>query len=276
MWEKIKSFIKARRTPKELGLIAKSVFDVFRNNKKKILSCISFFIVLNIFMTYIAMNFITHDSVTGELTKSGEQISFVVGVLFMISCLFVPTLIYTILKKSSFTLVDQFEDHVSIFTKLMQKFSIFAMFARSYKTMLIIVGSFALGGVAYNMVLPGFVPALFGKQDIEALNVWNLLLVTPFVLFFGYVLFVGTALAIIKSLSSNLTLKELVVFSIKKSLTSFWSVVVLFTLYTCLIVGYGMTLGDYTYLGIIFDTIILALVVLVIYAMTLDVEKMEL
>lgn len=100
MWEKIKSFMKARRTPKELGLIAKGVFDVFCNNKKKILLCVLFFVVLNVFMTYISMNFITHDAVTGKLTKSGEQISFVVGMLFMISCLFVPTLIYTILKKA--------------------------------------------------------------------------------------------------------------------------------------------------------------------------------
>lgn len=276
MWGKIKSFMKSRRTPKELGLIARGVFEACRNNKKKLLVCVSFFTLLKIATAYISLNLIAYDSVTKNLTETGEQMSFIVGILFMLSSLFIPTLIYVMLKKSSFTLVDQFEEHVGIFTKLIKKFSFFAMVGRSYKTMLIIVGSFLLGGIAYNTILPSFMPALFGRQDLEALNVWNLFLITPFVLFFGYVLFVGTAIAIIKSLSSNLTLKGLIVYSIKKSLKSFWSVVVLFILYISVVVAFGLTLGDYTYLGIIFDTIMLALVVLVIYAMTLDAEKMEL
>lgn len=276
MWGKIKSFIGSRRTLKELVEISKGVFDVFCNNKKKIAISVFVFGLIDVAMFFMAINYMPIDPVTKEFTEAASQVGLFVGVLSVISSLFIPVIIYTILKKSSFTLVNDFEEHVGIFTKLIKKYSIFSMLSRSYKTIIIMCCSLFLGYFAWYQLVQRFVPALFGLQDIESMNLGVVFFIIPFVLFSAYVLIVGTSIAIVKSLSTELSVKKIVVFSILKSLKSFFAVLLMLVIYVSIELLYSYTLGDYVYVTSFFDKIMLALVVFVIYVMSLDKEKMEL
>lgn len=276
MWGKFKSFMASRKTLKELAEISKGVFDVFRSNKKKIVISVLVFGLIDVAMIFMARNYMPIDPVTKEFTEAARQVGFFVGILSIISSLFIPAIIYTILKKSSFTLVDDFEEHVGIFTKLIKKYSIFSMLARSYKTVIIMCCSLVLGYFAWYQLVQRFVPALFGLQDPESMNLGVVFFIMPFVLFSAYVLIVGTAIAVVKSLSTELSVKKIVVFSILKSLKSFFTVLLLLVLYVSVELLYSYALGDYVYVASFFNKIVLALVVFVIYVMSLEKEKMEL
>ena len=93
MWGKFKSFIGSRKTLKELAEISKGVFDVFCNNKKKIAISVFVFGLIDVAMIFMARNYMPIDPVTKEFTEAATQVGFFVGILSIISSLFIPAII---------------------------------------------------------------------------------------------------------------------------------------------------------------------------------------
>ncbi|MDY4309994.1 hypothetical protein SOX05_08945 [Pseudomonas putida] len=265
MWNRLKGF--GSGFLQDLVQVFKSVGSLIASNKMKLFMLTVVFGSASALFVYMVLN--------KPADKEFGDIESVVIVLLMIfKVLFLPVLIYALLPKSSFNLLSN-DDNSGVIARFLNKFSLYHMLRRSYKTMLIVLGTVMFWFFSKS-VLQAFVPSLFGVGDPESLIWSNLILVAPFALFFGYVLVAGGAISIIRSLTTDDSLKQVIVYSIKKSLKKFWVVVFLLVLYFAIEIGATILFSGFIYALEYFNCVMYALGVLVVYALSYDREGMKL
>ncbi|WP_350613348.1 hypothetical protein [Pseudomonas sp. HY7a-MNA-CIBAN-0227] len=262
MWGKIKSFMSSRKVFKELADIGKGFVTVIKRNKIKLLSIVLVFTAMDVVIKYLVLN---------EQVGSG----MLIGVLAIIQVLFIPVFIYAMLQKSSFVLVDKDERTSNPIMKFLFKLSPVQMFFRFYKVIFIVLAAWMVAFFG-SKFFSAFVPSLFKLDSIENINVWNMFMIAPFGLFFVYVLFVGTAIAIFKALSDNDKFKPTIVFAIRKSVQSFWAILFLTVVYFAVYALIVACVGDYVYVMCFLDYVMLAAVAVVFYVISDDKSKMKL